>query len=591
MSTTSGRERWILEVVRGRNIGRRYQVGTGETPIGNALAGAAGFDLADQESNSPRRMAGRHACLTAAGEALSIRDLESPGGTFVNRQRLLPGQVRPLQPGDLIQLGAVQLEVKRAGQLEAQTSRPSQPQPLSQPQVQPRPAALTIPFTIRGGSTCKTWDDFLTLAAQRWALVRDELTSSRLAEHLRRIGRTDLVPRPEPTQTVDEQLDAWLARLPASRSSDPELDVHPQTLVIRAATAGGLIRKSLRITNVGYRLLRSTARVEPAASTTIRVAAEFSARPFLTIDHTDIPVEIELPENARPTTLGTVVVESNGGTRRIEIRLERPALNAATAAGANGSGPVDLVIDTRPLGELVAARPVARRLILVPLALVVFRLLVLVAALIPLGASGASRFEPRLGSITLLLAAAGALIGIVRGSETRDRAACGFTAAMAGILAAADGEDTASESASLDTAIAAARRLGLPVCTLGLGTEEEIASGDLRRLARSTRAQYYPARNADQLKAIYETMAARIGAGYTLVYESDRRLPDGTLRPVRIFHRGSRAAGETAVFIPGMVVPAGGWSPLFLALLTALAALTLVPSWLSRGKPAEKSRD
>ena len=110
------------------------------------------------------------------------------------------------------------------------------------------------------------------------------------------------------------------------------------------------------------------------------------------------------------------------------------------------------------------------------------------------------------------------------------------------VLALTDGEDTASESASLDTAIAAARRLGLPVYTLGLGTEEEIASGDLRRLATSTRAQYYPARNADQLKAIYETIAARIGAGYTLVYESDRRLPDGTLRPVRIFHRGSRSS-------------------------------------------------
>ena len=365
MSTTSGRERWILEVVRGRNVGRCYQVGTGETPIGNALAGAQGFDLADQESDSPRRMAGRHACITAAGDALSIRDLESPGGTFVNRQRLLAGQARPLQPGDLIQLGGVQLEVKREGQLEAQTPRPAQPQPLPLPQVQPRPAALSIPFTIPGGSTCKTWDDFLILAAQRWALVRDELTSGRLAEHLRRIGRTDLVPRPEPTQSADEQLDAWLARLPASRSSDPELDVHPQTLVIRATSAGGLIRKSLRITNVGYRLLRSTVRVEPAASMSIRVAAEFSARPFLTIDHTDIPVEIELPENARSTTLGTVVVESNGGIRRIEILLERPALNTATAEGLNGSGPVDLVIDTRPLGELIAAQPVARRLILV----------------------------------------------------------------------------------------------------------------------------------------------------------------------------------------------------------------------------------
>ncbi len=439
MATTSGRERWFLEVVRGRDVGRRYQVGTGETPIGNALAGGPGFDLAEQESSSPRRMAGRHACLMAAGEALSIRDLESPGGTFVNRQRLLAGQVRPLQPGDLIQLGAVQLEVKREGQIEAQTARPSPPQPLSQPQVQPRPTALSIPFTIRGGSTCKTWDDFLILAAQRWAVVRDELTSGRLAEHLRRIGRADLVPRTEPTQTADEQLDAWLARLPASRSSEPELDVHPQTLVIRAATAGGLIRRTLRITNVGYRLLRGTARVEPAASTTIRVAAGFSARPFLTIDHTDIPVEIELPENAMPTTLGTVVIESNGGTRRIEILRERPVLNAAIAGSANRSGPVDLVIDTRPLGELVAAQPVARRLILVPLALMAFRLLVLAAGLIPLGPPGASRFEPRLGSITLLLATAGALVGIVRGGESRDRPACGFTGAMVGILAGALG--------------------------------------------------------------------------------------------------------------------------------------------------------
>ena len=153
------------------------------------------------------------------------------------------------------------------------------------------------------------------------------------------------------------------------------------------------------------------------------------------------------------------------------------------------------------------------------------------------------------------------------------------------LLALTDGEDTASDSASLDSAIAAARRLGLPVYTLGLGSEEEIASADLRRLATATRAQYYTARTADQLKAIYETIAARIGASYTLVYESDRRLPDGTLRPVRIFHRGSRQAGETAVFIPGMVVPAGGWSPLFLVLLTLLGALAMVPSWLNRRTP------
>jgi VWFA-related protein len=144
------------------------------------------------------------------------------------------------------------------------------------------------------------------------------------------------------------------------------------------------------------------------------------------------------------------------------------------------------------------------------------------------------------------------------------------------VLALTDGEDTFSQSADLNSTIASARRLGLPVYTLGLGTEEEIESADLRKLASSTRGQYYPARSAEQLRSIYETIAARIGASYALVYQSDRRVPDGTLRPVQVFYRGSRQAGQTAVFIPGMVVPAGGWSGLFLflvALLTLLAAL------------------
>ena len=130
--------------------------------------------------------------------------------------------------------------------------------------------------------------------------------------------------------------------------------------------------------------------------------------------------------------------------------------------------------------------------------------------------------------------------------------------------------------------IAAANRIGLPVYTLGLGTEEEIESADLRRLAASTRGQYYPARNADQLRAIYEQIAERLNASYTLVYQSDRKIPDGTLRPVRIVYRtSSKSAGETAVFIPGMVVPSGGWSPLFLGLLGQLGTLIVLPGVLA----------
>ena len=145
------------------------------------------------------------------------------------------------------------------------------------------------------------------------------------------------------------------------------------------------------------------------------------------------------------------------------------------------------------------------------------------------------------------------------------------------VLALTDGEDTFSQAATLDTVVVAARKLGVPVHTLGLGSEDEIESDTLKKLAVSTRGQYYPAREADQLRMIYEAIAERLRSSYTLVYQTDRKIPDGTLRPVQVFYRAVKKAGETAVFIPGMVVPAAGWPRLFLGLLGGLVLLAAVP--------------
>ena len=109
MATTSDKQRWVLEVVRGRDVGRAYALQTGETLLGNALDRGSGLDLSEQETSSARRMSGQHACLIATNDAIWIRDLESPGGTFVSGQRLLSTAPRQLAPGDLIQLGGVQL--------------------------------------------------------------------------------------------------------------------------------------------------------------------------------------------------------------------------------------------------------------------------------------------------------------------------------------------------------------------------------------------------------------------------------------------------------------------------------------------------
>ena len=273
-------------------------------------------------------MAGRHAPIECSPRGLAVRDLESPGGTFVNRQRVLPGKATPLRAGDVIQLGGVQLRVVA----KAPAAR-APPPPRS-----PRPGDLGARSrtSIAGGTTCRSWDDFLTASAQRWESLRDELTSGRLAAFLGSIGRADLAPSPALPGTPDDRLDAWLGGLPTSKAARPELDVHPARLVVRATPGGGVIRKSVHVANVGYRLLRSTARVEPPGLAWLAIPPEFAGKPFATVDGTDLPLDLTIPETLDGPLKAELVIEGNGGSRRVEVVLEaRPA--TGRGGGARGA--------------------------------------------------------------------------------------------------------------------------------------------------------------------------------------------------------------------------------------------------------------
>ena len=41
------------------------------------------------------------------------------------------------------------------------------------------------------------------------------------------------------------------------------------------------------------------------------------------------------------------------------------------------------------------------------------------------------------------------------------------------------------------------------------------------------------------------------------------------------------------MFVPGMVVPAAGWSPLFLGLVLGLFFLSVIPGWFRRSIPQQ----
>lgn len=322
-----GENGWSLEVVRGRQAGRSYALTTPETVLGNALSGRAGIDLGDQEGDSPRRMAARQAVLSKTPAGLSVRDLESPGGTFVNRQRVLPGQSVTLRPGDVIQVGGVQLRVVGG----------SNGRPIS-PAASPTSAPPSSPFVTKNGAACRTWDDFLRVAAQRWGDLRDELTSSRLAAWLSTIGRPDLVVHPAPGATADEHLDAWLARLPTTTPARPELEVHPARLVIRVAPGGGTLLRSVQVANVGHRLLHVRASIEPAGAWVV-VSSPFADGPQTVVDATHIPLQIAVPASLPRPLRATLRLDGDGGSKAVELILEAKTASDSVAPPPRPVGP------------------------------------------------------------------------------------------------------------------------------------------------------------------------------------------------------------------------------------------------------------
>lgn len=271
--------------------------------------------------------------------------------------------------------------------------------------------------------------------------------------------------------------------------------------------------------------------------------------------------DFELTEDGRPVTL-TKFLSPMGEPRPITV-----ALVVDRSTSMNRDGRIDVL--KAAVGTFLSGLPKGSRVSVIAFGSDVDQLcpftddLARVKATVDeLEANGATRFYDAVGEALGLIA-----------SETGRRA----------VLALTDGKDTDSRLKPRSV-VAAAQRLGLPVHTLALGPEEGVESEELRRLATATRGQFYPAAESDQLRAIYRELAERLRSSYTAVYRTDRRLPDGTLRPVRVAYRkgDTTAVGETALFIPGMVVPAAGWPRLFVALLACLLALAAVPRSLGR---------
>jgi hypothetical protein len=100
-----------LVVLRGMRIDTEYPVYEGRNTVGRFADKPVDIDLVSQESPEQIWCSRQHAVVIFEKGNVLIEDLNSLNGTWVNGVRIYAGQPRQLRPGDVVQIGTVQMKL------------------------------------------------------------------------------------------------------------------------------------------------------------------------------------------------------------------------------------------------------------------------------------------------------------------------------------------------------------------------------------------------------------------------------------------------------------------------------------------------
>jgi hypothetical protein len=98
-------------VLRGVKISVEYPIYEGRNTVGRFADKPVDIDLFSQESPEQIWCSRQHAAVTFDRGNVLIEDLNSLNGTWVNGVRIHAGQPRQLRPGDVVQIGTVQMKL------------------------------------------------------------------------------------------------------------------------------------------------------------------------------------------------------------------------------------------------------------------------------------------------------------------------------------------------------------------------------------------------------------------------------------------------------------------------------------------------
>jgi pSer/pThr/pTyr-binding forkhead associated (FHA) protein len=95
-----------LTIIRGGTVGKVFPLQVGDNLIGRWDPDSGAFPEVDMENDDPEARISRKHALIKMGEKITIEDIGSLNGTFVNRSRRLePGSPAELKDGDEVIVG------------------------------------------------------------------------------------------------------------------------------------------------------------------------------------------------------------------------------------------------------------------------------------------------------------------------------------------------------------------------------------------------------------------------------------------------------------------------------------------------------
>lgn len=100
-----------LLVIRGKQLNAVFPLYEGANLIGRRDDRPVDVDVSQLEPPDRIWSSRRHAVVTVTNGLMTIEDLNSLNGTFVNRRRVLPEHPQALSVHDVVQIGTIQFKV------------------------------------------------------------------------------------------------------------------------------------------------------------------------------------------------------------------------------------------------------------------------------------------------------------------------------------------------------------------------------------------------------------------------------------------------------------------------------------------------